>query len=111
MVLLRISVVASFIGNAVSRPRVASGGVLVAAVVLVSLALAAGFLTPYVSVLAGATAVAAWLMDFHSAATLVDGVSMLDAAALALLGPGAYSVDARLFGRRVSVIVPPRAHS
>jgi hypothetical protein len=32
---------------------------------------------------------------------------LLNSAALALLGPGAYSVDARLFGRRV-LVVPPR---
>ena len=31
----------------------------------------------------------------------------LTSAALALLGPGAYSVDARLFGRRL-LVVPPR---
>jgi len=110
LVLLRISVVASFAANAASNPRVSSVGVLVAAIVLVSLSLVAGFLTPYLSVLAGATAVAGVLMGSHSAA-LVEAVSVLDAAALALLGPGAYSVDARLFGRRVSVVVPPRAHS
>jgi hypothetical protein len=33
----------------------------------------------------------------------------LDAAVLLLLGPGAYSLDARLFGRRVVVLQPTRA--
>jgi hypothetical protein len=33
---------------------------------------------------------------------------IIDAAALALLGPGAYSLDARLFGRRVTVVTPRR---
>lgn len=32
------------------------------------------------------------------------------AVAIPLLGPGAYSVDARLFGRREIVIPPPREH-
>jgi hypothetical protein len=32
------------------------------------------------------------------------GASMLNSAALALLGPGAYSMDARLFGRREIVL-------
>ena len=33
-------------------------------------------------------------------------LSMPVAAALALLGPGAYSIDARVFGRRV-IVLPP----
>ena len=32
----------------------------------------------------------------------------LDAVVLALLGPGAYSLDARLFGRSVTVMPPRR---
>jgi hypothetical protein len=34
-------------------------------------------------------------------------VLSLDALALALLGPGAYSVDSRRFGRRLVVLPPP----
>lgn len=34
--------------------------------------------------------------------------AVLDAAALALLGPGAYSIDARLFGPRIIVVTPGR---
>ena len=36
-------------------------------------------------------------------------VLIVDAAALALLGPGAHSLDARLFGRREIFIPPSRA--
>ena len=36
-------------------------------------------------------------------------VTMANAIALGLLGPGAYSLDARLFGRRLRV-VPPKDH-
>jgi hypothetical protein len=37
----------------------------------------------------------------------VHAVAILDALALALLGPGAYSVDAYRFGRRI-VVPPPK---
>lgn len=53
--------------------------------------LAAGFMTPIAGTLAVATALAA-------AAPLLE-VAVV-AAALILLGPGAFSIDARLFGRR-----------
>jgi hypothetical protein len=33
---------------------------------------------------------------------------ILNSASLALLGPGGYSVDARMFGRRVMVVRPKR---
>jgi hypothetical protein len=38
--------------------------------------------------------------------SLIYVPAILEVAALALLGPGAYSVDARLFGRRVIVVSP-----
>lgn len=53
--------------------------------------IAAGFMTPIAGTLAVATAVAA-------ASPLIE-VAII-AAALILLGPGAFSIDARLFGRR-----------
>jgi hypothetical protein len=40
--------------------------------------------------------------EFHLA------VSILNAAILAVLGPGAYSVDARIFGRRILDVTPSR---
>jgi hypothetical protein len=77
-----------------------------AVAVLISIALLVGYLTP----IAAATA-----LVFHALlwfGTGVDSASMaaivaLDAIALALLGPGAYSIDAHLFGRRV-VVLPPQ---
>jgi uncharacterized membrane protein YphA (DoxX/SURF4 family) len=72
-------------------------------------ALVAGLLTPASGAVAGLTTlfiVATWTPP--SAAVLIDPVAALilivDAAALALLGPGAVSLDARLFGRREIVI-------
>ena len=56
-----------------------------------------GFLTPIAAVLIGAGAVA-FAIFFDSSYTVVVLITL--AAAIALLGPGAFSVDARLFGRR-----------
>jgi hypothetical protein len=40
----------------------------------------------------------------HSDLALRAIVAIANASALALLGPGAYSIDCRLFGRRVFVV-------
>lgn len=72
---------------------------------LAGLALVLGFLTPVVSALI-AMAGAAILVGLHGAVLrLLDSPMALFefvviAAALAILGPGATSIDARLFGRR-----------
>jgi uncharacterized membrane protein YphA (DoxX/SURF4 family) len=76
------------------------------------LALVVGFLTPIAGVAAGVAGSGAALwwpppgapqaLDGTLAAILVVAV----AVALALLGPGALSLDARLFGRR-EIVIPP----
>ncbi len=66
-------------------PAIAAGGLL-----------AIGFLTP----LAAGLSVA--ILGFSDARWLVS-------LALALLGPGAFSLDARLFGRR-EIIIPRRSN-
>ncbi len=68
-----------------------------------------GFLTPILSIIACVAAVAnLFLAD--QAIDLVYVFNTLTSAALFFLGPGAYSVDAKLFGLRVTV-VPPRKSS
>ena len=73
-------------------PAISIGSVAVLSAVL----LAAGFMTP----VAGVLGVAAALLG---GAPAWAGLAVI-AAALVLLGPGAYSIDARLFGRREIVI-------
>ncbi|HEY8149703.1 MAG TPA: hypothetical protein VIK51_12425 [Vicinamibacteria bacterium] len=66
-----------------------------------------GFGTPVVSVIAALAAIAEMVAGPSVRGVGVSWVLLLDAAALGLLGPGAYSVDARLFGRRVTVLPAP----
>ena len=79
---------------------------VLALVALISLGLLLGFLTPILAVI---TCIAA-LPNLFFAEQPIDVIyiiRILTSAALFFLGPGAYSVDAKLFGLRVTV-VPPR---
>jgi hypothetical protein len=107
LLLLRISVAAILLINAASHPIVSSYRLLFACVVLVSVSLTIGFLTPYLTVITCAAAIANLLFGPNSG-NLVCVLLLINAAAVALLGPGAYSLDARLFGRRVTVVAPRR---
>ena len=105
LLLLRVSLAAIFLLNAVSYHGVSSNPLLLACAVLISVSLSIGFLTPYLSVVVCATAIANLLLG-PNPGSLACAFPLINAAALALLGPGAYSLDARLFGRRVTVVAP-----
>lgn len=66
--------------------------------ILAGAALIAGLLTPCAAALVAIGAVLS--APFGLAQALTHGLVSIDALSLILLGPGAYSIDARLFGRR-----------
>jgi uncharacterized membrane protein YphA (DoxX/SURF4 family) len=70
--------------------------------ILVGAALIAGLLTPCAAALVAIGAVLSVARAAEPSVThgLAHGLVLIDALSLVLLGPGAYSIDARLFGRR-----------
>jgi uncharacterized membrane protein YphA (DoxX/SURF4 family) len=82
--------------------------IAISLIVLVCLSLLLGFLTPFLAVV---TCVAALLNLFFTDQGMNAPyiLRILTSAALFFLGPGAYSIDARLFGLRVAVVAPRKA--
>ena len=103
LLLLRVAVGVALVGHGVQLLGRGAGstGVGVAVIggvfIVVGLAFLTGALTPAAAGL-GATLVASLVLGPAPAPAPVLLLVMV--AALGLLGPGAYSVDARLFGRR-----------
>ena len=106
---LRCAVAASLYLDASGHFAVDQNPLPFAGRLLVAALFAGGFLTPIVSVLCALLQLAiliAGTADIAPAAV----VWPFDTLLLALLGPGAYSIDARLFGRRVIVLNPGGNH-
>jgi uncharacterized membrane protein YphA (DoxX/SURF4 family) len=103
LLLLRAAVAIALLTESFNHPHWVSG-TLQAMAILLSVVILAGCWTPIVAAVALVLHGLVWL------ATGVDSAAMaivfcLDAIALALLGPGAYSLDSYRFGRRL--VVPP----
>jgi hypothetical protein len=104
LILLRVvaalSLQADALGHLALTAHTSLPGVLL---IMLSLALLVGLLTPAVALLSAAIE-AAMLATSASAGIALILQGPLVCVALALLGAGAYSVDARLFGSRVVVL-------
>jgi hypothetical protein len=79
------------------------------AVVLPVIGLCLGFLTPYCAVLCCLMELRAALLSGKEHG-LVLVVPILNSIVLAMIGPGAYSLDSQIFGRQL-VRLPPRRKS
>lgn len=105
LLLLRVSVGVLLV-DGVSGPLLKIGSPwLLAAPIGIAIALALGTLTPVLAMLAillEATTLVTTPIDLHA----VHACAILDAFAIAFLGPGAYSLDALFFGRR-QIVIPP----
>jgi hypothetical protein len=105
LVIIRLCLVGTLLLHLFRYGPIMSWGWTAPAILLIALALALGGAT-YVACVLFCAAEAGYKL---TAGGFDDGVLMLSIAigvALAMLGPGAYSLDARIFGRRV--IVFPR---
>lgn len=105
LLLLRASAAISLLLEAYGH-RHGLAGWAQGAAILISVALSVGYLTPIAAMLALTCHGLIWFgLGIDSAVAAV--VFSLDALALALLGPGAYSADSYRFGRRLVVLPPP----
>jgi len=109
LLVLRISVAATLLANGAARwPPLTTPSWIPLSLALLAICLCLGLFTPYCS--AVVCLIQAYLLlgggrdEFHLA------ISILDSGVLAVLGPGAYSSDARIFGRK-RLTLPSRRKS
>jgi hypothetical protein len=105
LLLFRISVTASLLLDGTLRGTLVTSIWVAAVFAVPALALCLGFLTPYVCglVCLGEIGVL-WFTGTPNGLHLE--ISIVNSALLAVLGPGAYSIDARVFGRRLITLSP-----
>jgi len=105
LLILRISLAAAILESCFDAVKPAVLPLVCLALAVLSLLLCLGLFTPVVSTIAGLFELTALFAVGHTDLRFI-ALSSLNAVAIALLGPGAYSLDARLFGRR-EIVFPP----
>ena len=107
LLLLRLLVGVTLIAQTVTQVRAsalsASGWFLASLVFAGAVCMLLGLVTPVVSILIG---IASVYLAFSSLPNSVQNLDIVVlSTAIALLGPGAFSIDARMFGRR-EIFIP-----
>jgi len=110
LLLLRLSVAAMLFIDPAGRVFWPASLWLAVVSLVAAIAVAAGFLTPILALICGALKVCALIGSAYGIAPLIV-LALLLSFAVAMLGPGAYSLDAKMFGRRVVLLPPPRQDS
>lgn len=109
LLVLRVLVAATLVDNVTAHWAPVSSLWVVWAAALLAIVLCFGFLTPYFSILSCLIQLGMLLVLSEGRSELCLVNSILEGAILAVLGPGAYSVDSRIFGRRLLTLpLPPR---
>ena len=108
LLILRFSMAAVLVDVAARPPFTTSFWVLLA-IALPAVALCLGLVTPYASAITCLIELVAALRSGHQYVfnLIISGVNT---AVLGMLGPGSYSLDSRLFGRRI-ISFPVRGKS
>jgi len=107
LVVLRCVVAATVVVHATAFGPAGAGLIVRGIAALLGLCLCLGVVTPYCAAVSCVLELAL-LLTAGGPGRFQFGLSALTAAATAGLGPGAYSIDARLFGRKVFTIPPGR---
>jgi hypothetical protein len=102
LIILRVCAVSSLLTIAFDRGPLAFANWTGVGVGLLSLLMGVGALTPAACAV-GALVETSYLVLRHGTDRRYIVFALLVIAALGLLGPGAFSIDARLFGRRLLI--------
>jgi hypothetical protein len=108
LLLLRVSVAMALIEGAPDVWKSIIGVLICIGLGALSVLLCLGLLTPVASTICCAIELTQLFLVGPADRRFLL-LSSVNAAAIALLGPGAYSIDARLFGRRVITFPPTDA--
>jgi uncharacterized membrane protein YphA (DoxX/SURF4 family) len=103
---LRSSVAVSLIVDVTTHGSLFKHSWLILLAAVPASLLCLGLVTPYCAAFAALMQLVA-LFAFAGPSKFHLALSALNSAVVAVLGPGAYSIDARIFGRRL-LVVPPR---
>lgn len=99
LLLLRVSVAGALLLQDLAHRHDLPVGIMVASILL-AITLLLGYVTPFAAAMSVVFHLTVSLLLSTQAGYLAS-IACLDALALALVGPGAYSLDSHFFGRRV----------